>query len=497
MPTTTIVFHRRLQIAAALLACTAAWPFSATPAAAGNEELLKRVPAGANALVIIDVRSLLATKMAIAKGWGDRDDLAYAERPILVPPEAETALVAAQLDAENRLGRIWELAVLDLPDNFNLEQIARTEGGYVDSINDTQVVWTPSDAYVVDLGAPELGIVYPADRQYVSRWIGFSRRNESVAVSEYLQQAAELAGPKTQVVMALDLLDAIPPHQIKDGLSTTKTLAGNQKRLDQIASVVAGIRGVTLTIGVSAEARGKLRVDFSDDASVFYSQAKPLVLEVLDRFDAHLPDLDTWAVRTEGQTIELEGTFSESGLRRVASLLEVPTEKFSDLRDQKPAEEGSDDYTRASLAYYRGVKALLDDLRETLDDTRDNHALWMERFGRRVDAMPILNVDDDLLDWGSNVSATFRDMAFAERQSGIRGGARKASVNGGASFGYAYGAYGGFGYYVRDNSEQQRNVIDAEERAQARTVRYESWNELENATADIRRKMTQKYGVEF
>ncbi|MBT4866172.1 MAG: hypothetical protein HON53_13800, partial [Planctomycetaceae bacterium] len=39
--------------------------------------------------------------------------------------------------------------------------------------------------------------------------------------------------------------------------------------------------------------------------------------------------------------------------------------------------------------------------------------------------------------------------------------------------------------------------IRTEERAKAKAVRYESWKSMEDATAAIRRRMTERYQVEF
>jgi hypothetical protein len=58
-----------------------------------------------------------------------------------------------------------------------------------------------------------------------------------------------------------------------------------------------------------------------------------------------------------------------------------------------------------------------------------------------------------------------------------------------------YDAYGySTGYY---DATHNRYTIRAEERAEANKLKFATWNELENATADIRRDMTQKYGIEF
>jgi hypothetical protein len=246
---------------------------------------------------------------------------------------------------------------------------------------------------------------------------------------------------------------------------------------------------------VAREIRGQLRFDFSEDAGVFYSQAKDFMLEVLNRHNATLPDIENWSSRNEGNTILLEGNLSESGLRRLATLLDIPTTKFSDLAEAAPVEPGTNEYTAASQAYFDSVSTLIDDLRETLDDRHENnHALWMERFGRRVDALPILNVDDALLDWGSMVSETFRSMALETRNANVNAGVR--IMQSPTYSGYTYDAYGYAtgGYY---DSIHNRYTIRAEERAEANKMKFATWNELENATADIRREMTQKYGIEF
>jgi hypothetical protein len=142
--------------------------------------------------------------------------------------------------------------------------------------------------------------------------------------------------------------------------------------------------------------------------------------------------------------------------------------------------------------YYDGVATLLTDLQSTLGENRDNHAVWMERFARKVDALPVLGVDDDLLAWGAKVGETFRQMALAERASHIRTGVRKSTVYGN----YQY-SYDGNGYYSARSTSSIRNQMRNEERAQAKAVRYSSWKELEDETAAIRKTMTQRYKVEF
>jgi hypothetical protein len=87
-------------------------------------------------------------------------------------------------------------------------------------------------------------------------------------------------------------------------------------------------------------------------------------------------------------------------------------------------------------------------------------------------------------------------MGLAKRKAGIKGGVRKSAIYGDYSYGDAGGYYGG--YYQSSNQKQaEKDQINRQEQAQAKAVRYNSWKELEDDRAEMRRNMTVKYGVEF
>lgn len=138
--------------------------------------------------------------------------------------------------------------------------------------------------------------------------------------------------------------------------------------------------------------------------------------------------------------------------------------------------------------YFKSVSVLIEDLRKSLVGMRDNHATWMERYARKVDALPILNVDETLLAWGAKVGETFRTMALAQRSSGIKSGVRKSSVYG--NYQYNYDQYG-YGSARRNTSVKAQ--IDTEEQARATSLRFDSWKEIEDATAAIRKEMTKRF----
>ena len=463
-------------------------------AQAQDGDLLKYLPRSANALVVIDAESLLQSELAISQGWTDKQAMTYGQRPLVIPPEAKRVAVAAQLDSSNNLEQTWKLAVVQLKEPFPLNAIARREGGYIDQIADTAAVWTPSNTYFVGLTEDVIGMMFPANRQVLSRWTKFAQRNPLVELPDYLYRASAGVSAESQIVMALDLADVVQPHRVNEELSDSEVLAGDAAKIEAVGKVLSTIEGATLTIQVSDIAEGSIRIDFGSDVAPLGNLAKPLLLEFLDHLNAHVPDFESWSAELLGQTLVVSGKFSESGLRRVSSLVEVPTTKFSDLKDAEPAESGTDTYTQASQTYFHSVTALIDDLRQETTGSGKGHGLWFERYGRKIDGLPILNVDPELLDWGGVVASTFREMSIVDRSANVRAGTRKSQ----AYNRYTYGS--GYGYYATRTTgptESQKTAISRQEREGAQVSRFNNWKEVEDSTAAIRRRMTEKYGVEF
>ncbi len=458
------------------------------------DNLLKRIPSSANSLVVIDVKALHASPLARKDGWLKKHEAAYVERPIFLPPEAENIILAAQINMSNDLSENWELAVMELEEPISMRSIARAEGGYVDSINGLHAAWTPSDAYFVRLSTSVMGVMYPANRQAVSRWADFGRKSTASVVPRYLAQATKKVrsgGP--QIAMAIDLNDIALPHRLQENLEQSKVLKGNKSKIKDLFDIISGIQGATFTVKVGSRAEGELRIDFDSDTAKFSSFAKPLVLEVLENFGASIEDLEKWKTELKGESIILSGTLSNDGMRRVFSILEIPTTKFSQLKDEDISPGSPESVAKASLAYFKSITVLIDDLRKYLSTHKDNHLVYNERYARKIDRLPILNVDEDLLNYGSQVAETLRGIALAKRGAGARTGVRNSSIYGNYSINYNYDN----NYYNRRPNASIKIQNRTEEHAKATGVRFTSWKEIEDSTAAIRREMTKRYKIEF
>ena len=165
------------------------------------------------------------------------------KKPIILPPEADRIVVSAQLSPNQGFRLNWELAVIGLTEPMSLRAIARAEGGYVDTINGLPVVWTPSNAYFIQLDSKTMGVMSPANRQAVSRWAKFGKTNTTEKLSDYLSTAVGSLRADTQIVIALDLKDVVQPHKLRAAMEKSPLVKGNPALLRKWEKIIQGIQG--------------------------------------------------------------------------------------------------------------------------------------------------------------------------------------------------------------------------------------------------------------
>ncbi|TWU25612.1 hypothetical protein [Bythopirellula polymerisocia] len=470
------------------------------------DQLLAKVPASANTLVLIDVEQTLQSPLAQQEGWGKKLELAYVERPIFLPPEAKKLVLAAALQPSDDFSQLWELGVMELSESVSMRSIARSEGGYLDTIDGSEAAWTPSDAYFVELSRQELGVMFPAERQFVSRWLSFAKKNTEVALTDYLKQATRLTNEKVQILMAIDLANVVQPHEVIQKIEASPLLKKTGLSAEEIVPLLTSLQGATLRVAVGKDVQAQLRVDFASDIAPLEPVAKELVLSVLGDLGANISDLESWKLSVKDRAIHMEGPLSQDGQRRVFSVIELPSTKFSQLKDstgesQSSEETPESEIREASLVYFRSIDVLIKDLRRDLKGNKASAAV-MERYSRKIDRMPILNVDPELLEFGAQLATTLRSMALSKRQGGIDYGTATAGMGGGGYSNYSID-YGYFGNLIGDAyggaraSAADRSAARAQAMAASNNARVEGFKLIDDATAAIRRKMTQKYQVEF
>ena len=374
------------------------------------DELLRCVPRQANMLMIINIDRLFDSQMAKDNGWKRKFRDAASDQPLVVPTNAQLVVLAAQIDPTT-LDPMWEIALVDLKGTPPIERIARAEGGYVDSLAGVRAAWTPLDAYFIELSSRTLAVFYPANRQYAGRWVRAAKSDRVVSLSRYLKSVAKTADT-ADIIVAMDLEDALDPRRCRNRIENCQTLAGVKADKEAVARVLGQIDGLSMHVNVGKKAEGTIRLKFGRDATTLTEFAKPLLVEFLDDSGAGIDDIRDWklSTSTKGHTITLKGELSTGALRRVFSLIELPAADtdVADADETRSSESGR--AVAASRKHFKAVTALLDNLsKRTRNDTLGHgDAVWMKKFARKIERLPILNVDDDLMNYSAATAEHLR-----------------------------------------------------------------------------------------
>jgi hypothetical protein len=472
------------------------------------EELAARVPDTANALALFNVDKIAAGDQALRADLKQEYEESFRAGRVLLPPGASRCIAAAQLDFGS-MQPLWELTLVDYKQEPNLSLIARQHGGQIESISGAPSISILADLYLVQLGPKRLASLSPVGRQEVSRWLKRTASKKDMTLSPYLEQALHYSQQEADIILAIDLEDAVDPARIRQSLTDSPTLRSRRLDADRVAEVLTQIQGLMLGIRSGKETRGKLRVDFRSDASLLGDAAKPLLLELLSKTGAMIADFKDWTAVVEKQRITLEGVLSPSGLRRVTSLVEpqsyamnaakpagdasaavpakpAPVKTAEEKRGEKVA--NTSEQAHASKQYFGSIQALLDDLNADVKSavTIGQAGVWMQKYAKRVDRLPVLNVDPDALNYGAYISQQLLAASSAVKGIGIESGKRRSAV-----------WDSGYNYYDQFVAAPARRQVNAEARAAGATSATDIMQEIYKASGDVRRTLSQRYMLEF
>ncbi len=496
---------------------------SAPSATAQYSELMGRVPKDANTVVLLNAEKIFSSPVAREGRWQQRRQAAFEAGVSALPPQASAVVMAARTDFE--FGKsVWELSMLRSPDGVQIGEVANRFGGTVDSIEEKFAARLPGDHYLVQISDRVLAAHTPANRQDVARWLrGTDLSDPTDRHSGYLREAYRYATEVgTPLIMALDLEQVASEATVAERLGRSTTWNGSEEETRAAAKLIAGVEGVTLGVTFGEAVRGSIRVDFSQSPDPLKEVGKGLLIETLEKHGSMIEDFRDWSPSVRENTLLLSGQLSAEGLRRLLSVLELPASLAEAVDRVKLSQDDSpESLTRAaSQQYYRSLVVLLDDLRTKGKrdgvKTFGQAAIWYGKYARKIDDLPLLNVDPVLVDFGRQTSDRLRDAEMAMKGVGMRTSVRTSGNNAGYVDGdYGYGGYrsyyGGYGTPYSSNvttnfnvarsavrAEQQAdNVVRTQERVSGAAAVQQIWAEIDRASAEIRRDLTAKYQVEF
>jgi len=512
----------RLTMSSVGVALLATIGFTASASAASFGDMVKHVPGDANVVVLFNVQQILDSPMAKSGGWKESHDQAFAAGMVFLPPTATRFIMASRMDMET-FTPIWEVVLMDMGGtSFSLAGLAREYGGKIDKVGTVDAVYLPTDKYAVKLSDSLFGARAPGERQATARWVADVGTVQRLA--PYIQQAIGYSDrAATDVIMAMDIGDMFSAAEIETRLAGAESLA-NKTNVDikAIARTLASIRGVTLGIRLGERPYGVLKVEFKESAKPLAGHGKALLLEALGRRGAMIDDFADWDPKTEENLISIEGYLTEDGMRKIFSIFQVSSVARSVTRGEGDTEEqgqgaeaDAQKVIAATKQYYNNVQKMFKELKDKEPQRMSQYGAWFEKYAAKIDNLPLVGVDKDMLDYGRYVAQSMRSASMVVKNRGISAAAGEVQAAATEGYGYDY-AYGGgyanrwtgnagWGYgtgtvvpsYTAYLGEQQsrRTQVRVAANTQMSSNLQQIIASVNEATAHIRLAMAEKYEI--
>jgi hypothetical protein len=471
-------------------------------------DLLVRVPDSANALITLDLKGIKNSPIGKQENWASKHESEYLAGTTGLCPDVSRLVLAAELDPGTLQNR-WEICIAAKSNEVSMQKLAKAHSGSLDKVNGQTAVFTARNAAFVELDSKTIGMMRPANRQALARWLRVSQNSAKPVISSYLLAAAAKAKDSSQLVMALDMTDVLDEEGVAHRLKESKTLGPDKGDVSEETKLLASLKGLTFTVDFAQTINGQLRLDFGQPVKPIKFIAKRLVLEALDHVGARIDDLSDWYTAAEDTNITMRGKVSLKGLRQILSLITPPADAIETAKEDGLGEAGPDAKVLASQRYYAAITSFLGDLRDQKAKNFENLALWYDKYSHKIDNLPILDVDQNLLKYGSDTSNLLRAIAQSARGVPIQQGVLKqyeTHIEGGGytPYGYGYGSPYGYGYgtawgyqYLDVNNFAQIRNLQKNVNSSEYEARMQAWRMIDEQTAAIRKAMVQKYKVDF
>lgn len=466
-------------------------------------DVLKSCPKTANATVQGDLVAL----RKLTLGSPLQSDL---------PNNVTRVRIAAELDLE-ALQPDWEIGYAALEKMPTAEVIAQREAGYVDTMGSRSIIWTPNERYLIPLADNVLSIVRPADRKFVGQWL---KKDRSNVISPYLQRWAATELSNVSTIIAVDLEDVISAEVLKDKLPNAKSLAG--RNLQAVARSIADLKGITIQVAKDS-LNATVSIEFNSPATELQPIAKDFFAEVLAARGIALADYANWKVSANdgAKSFVFTGPISAQTLDDLLGMFTVHRGSSSveaSNTANAPAATPSAPTSESVIAentkdYFKKVVNTVHRVRDYSANNTGERAQWNGNMANRIDELPTLDVDPQMVMFGAEVAKALRNNMMSMQLVNIAQGAAAVANDAGTSgfstataggtfagsggygYGNGYGNYGSYGgNFVDPNSPVKYYQLG---QARGNSSFKELMAQLEQSIADMRRVMTEKYKIQF
>jgi len=478
--------------------------FASSVQAGPYDDLLKHTSQNTNTLVLIDVKGAFATTLAKAENWadkskgGDRGGLGF------VPSDAELVVIAAEVNL-NTLDRDFQIGLVKVSHNVpEMRELAKQEGGTADEIAGRLAVLSPRNVYFTTLPGATFAAIYPADRQYTARYLRAVKANKTGELTPYLAKAVGKTSGNA-VTIAVDLEDVFDKTLLKISLQASPSVA-KVKTADVglLAAFMSGTKGMTFNAKIDTGIQGSFTVEFIGDPTDFRRTLPDLFRELLEGQGIAISGFGNWQPTFTDNTMTLTGPMSTADLKRILSLFAFPQLPG----DPDPKIKGNEFSTDMTRRYLQAVDTILADTRAMQKSPNyDKMATWHDKAADQIDHLSRKNVDTIASDAAYEATKQLRAIAQSLRgvpidKKSLESQQYYYSSGGGYSPGIGGGWFGWRPYLYQNPSYVNTNIPEIQAKiakvvADDQKQRLESWSAIDRIIQEARRKLNDKYKMDF
>src|SRR3954447_23279991 len=256
-------------------------------------DLLERIPEHSDVLMLVDVDGLFNSPMGRRENWR-QEALASRRGGLGLAADVSRVAVAVGMDFHT-MQEQWKVGLVQLRRDvpIKLADLANREGGYVETVENTPVAWTPREFYLFDFPDGLVGFASPTDRKALVGWIRSALWHPRKYPPGFADRAIFRADAGAQIVVAFDLADAISPKMVEPWLNTFEAIKKTYTDPSLLAPRLASVKSAFLVVKVNQGIEGNLRIDFEQDVAYTAQVARTLILDLLEDYGAELPEMKT------------------------------------------------------------------------------------------------------------------------------------------------------------------------------------------------------------
>jgi len=497
-----------------LLTLTCLFPCTIQPAVAEDlATMMTYVSKDANALMIVNLKSLLDTPVAQRENWRAKLSQGTLLGSLPLPDLADTVVVSSKL-LPGSLQNRWELVLISTSKPYSLHDIAEAEKQPLQKIDNLQVCYTSRNSIIVSLSPTLMAVYSPAQRQDVARWLrGRDNREGKPDYSAILGEAVAAIRDGAKLAVSFDVDESLDSNRVRQFLKAQPVLKDTKFDIDQLALAFSRMTGMHFRVNAALDVQGVFRVQFAKPIAEYASVLPDLLFAALDGVGVNMEDYRKGKAQVVGNSVTVETTLSADGLRSTVAMMQPNTVAPPVVKKPATAAPKADPVALQVERQFRQVVGIANEAHTSAGNSVNLYraALIYDNAATRIDKLPLAVADPAVQEFGTDLAKGLRDISTAVRTAATDISVLENQIVTNVNVAPTHPSMylpnpWGFNiwnpgivipqYNIQTNQPQivarQQQVLE-----NARKQLEEKWSQLQQRTNAMRKTLTDKYGIKF